>query len=323
MTNSIHPNILAAQEVLKELKLPKAQTNERAALTLLSLGRVGSNQTLKDARSDPYRTVDLIDFINAEYGKNYKPNTRESIRRQALHQFMQHYLITKNRDDLERSTTSGLTSYSLNEEILEILKTYPNTKWKNLAKNLLDNTTTLLHKHKERIAKTQVIVNLPNVAKSLRLSAGAHNQLHADIIHKFLPQFASEKTEILYIGDTASIDGTGGKFLYTNKDLFKKLNIENLIDEKLPDIIAFDPDTKWLYLIEAVTSHGPISEKRWQELKSMLSSCNVDPVFVTAFPSRTIFKKYAAEIAWETEVWLSENPEHMIHFNGDRFMGPH
>lgn len=323
MTNNIHPNILAAQEILKELRLPTAQTNERAALTLLALAGVGSKQTLKDAKSKLHRTVDLMDFMRVEYNKDYKANTRETIRRQTLHQFMQHYLVTKNRDDLERATNSGLTNYSLNKEILHILQLYSNREWKEQAKDLVTNTSMLLHKHKQRIAKSQVIVNLPNAAKSLRLSAGAHNQLHADIIHKFLPQFASKKTHILYIGDTASIDGTGGKHLYTDKRLFKKLNIENLIDEKLPDIVAFDPDTQWLYLIEAVTSHGPISEKRWQELKSMLSTCNVDPVFVTAFPNKTIFKKYAAEIAWETEVWLSENPEHMIHFNGDRFMGPH
>ncbi|MFS2517149.1 MULTISPECIES: BsuBI/PstI family type II restriction endonuclease [Parabacteroides] len=29
-----------------------------------------------------------------------------------------------------------------------------------------------------------------------------------------------------------------------------------------------------------------------------------------------------ADIAWETEVWIAENPGHMIHFNGDRFIGP-
>lgn len=323
MTNNIHKNILAAQEILKELDLPSAQTNERAALTLLSLAGVGSNQSLKDSKAELHRTVDLMEFMRIEYGKDYKANTREVIRRQTLHQFMQHYLVTKNRDDLERATNSGLTNYSLNEEILQVLKIYPNNGWKKLVKGLVNNTAMLMHKHKRRIAKSQVIVNLPNAAATLRLSAGAHNQLHADIVHKFLPQFASEKTQILYIGDTASIDGTGGKHLYTDKSLFKKLNIENLIDEKLPDIVAFDPDTQWLYLIEAVTSHGPISEKRWQELKSMLSSCNVDPVFITAFPNRAIFKKYAAEIAWETEVWISENPEHMIHFNGDRFMGPH
>lgn len=323
MTNEVHQNIQAAQEILIELNLPKTQTNERAALTLLALAEIGKNESFTNANARLHRTIDLMDFMRIEYGKDYKANSRETIRRQTLHQFMQHYLVTKNRDDLQRPTNSGLTNYSLNNEILQILKIYPNEEWKEKAQDLVSNTTRLLHKHKKRIARSQVIVNLPNAETIIRLSAGAHNQLHADIVHKFLPQFASENTQILYIGDTASIDGTGGKHLYTDKPLFEQLNIENLIDEKLPDIVAFDPDTQWLYLIEAVTSHGPISEKRWQELKSILSTCNVDPVFVTAFPNKTIFKKYAAEIAWETEVWLSENPEHMIHFNGDRFMGPH
>ena len=27
-------------------------------------------------------------------------------------------------------------------------------------------------------------------------------------------------------------------------------------------------------------------------------------------------------INWDTEVWIAELPEHMIHLNGDQFMGP-
>lgn len=323
MNQSMLDKISEAQEILKELGLPVAQQNERAALTLLALANVSPTAKWATCTSELHRTVDLMEFMKNSYQKDYQPNSRETIRRQTLHQFMQHSLVTKNRDDLSRATNSGLTNYSLNKEIIAILKKYPKPEWKTKASNFAKNSATLFKKHKKRVAKTQIPITLPNSAQVLKLSAGAHNQLHADIIHVFLPQFASEDIKILYIGDTASIDGTGGKHLHLDKKLFKELNIPELAHDKLPDVVAYDPQTKWLYLIEAVTSHGPISEKRWQELESMLQGCTVDPVYVTAFPDRATFRKYSADIAWETEVWLSENPEHMIHFNGDRFLGPH
>ena len=79
----------------------------------------------------------------------------------------------------------------------------------------------------------------------------------------------------------------------------------------------------WLYLVEAVTSHGPISPKRHAELIRMLAGSSAEFVFVTAFPSVAEFRKYAADIAWETEVWIADNPDHMIHFNGPKFLGPY
>ncbi|WP_283240947.1 BsuBI/PstI family type II restriction endonuclease, partial [Vibrio parahaemolyticus] len=93
--------------------------------------------------------------------------------------------------------------------------------------------------------------------------------------------------------------------------------------DKLPDVVVYDEKRQWLFLIEAVTSHGPVSPKRWLELEKALNGCSVGRVYVTAFPHRVEFRKNAADIAWETEVWIADNPDHMIHFNGDRFLGPH
>jgi hypothetical protein len=33
--------------------------------------------------------------------------------------------------------------------------------------------------------------------------------------------------------------------------------------------------------------------------------------------------RYLGEIAWETEVWVADAPSHLIHFNGERFLGPY
>ena len=92
--------------------------------------------------------------------------------------------------------------------------------------------------------------------------------------------------------------------------------------DKLPDIILYDEQRNWLFLIEAVTSHGPVSPKRHREIEEMLASCPALRVYVTTFLTFADYRKYAADIAWETEVWIAEAPDHLIHYNGHKFLGP-
>jgi adenine-specific DNA-methyltransferase len=106
-------------------------------------------------------------------------------------------------------------------------------------------------------------------------------------------------------------------------EFLESIGVPSMSHDKLPDVVVFDEKRNWLFLIEAVTSHGPVSPKRWVELEEVLATCKVGRVYVTAFPNRAEFRKNAADIAWETEVWIADNPDHMIHFNGDRFLGPH
>ncbi len=108
-----------------------------------------------------------------------------------------------------------------------------------------------------------------------------------------------------------------------DNDALSKLGIEITEHDKLPDIVLFDTARNWLFLIEAVTSHGPVNAKRYTEIEQMLTDCPAERIYVTAFSTRSDFRAHAAEIAWETEVWIAENPDHMIHFNGLKFLGPY
>ena len=83
------------------------------------------------------------------------------------------------------------------------------------------------------------------------------------------------------------------------------------------------PEKNWVVLIEAVTSHGPIGPKRHNELKDLFKMAKAGLVFVTAFLTRRTMTKYLSEIAWETEVWIAEVPSHIMHFNGERLLGPY
>ena len=132
----------------------------------------------------------------------------------------------------------------------------------------------------------------------------------------FAPRFAPGSI-VLYLGDTAE------KRLLVAADILKTLNIPEMNHDKLPDVVLWHKRRNWLLLVEAVTTHGPVSPKRHAELEAMLKECPAERVYVTAFTNFTGFKKYASEIVWESEVWIAEFPDHMIHFNGDKFLGPY
>lgn len=311
-----------AKIILKKLGLPAPQYNDRSGLIFLALANLKSSDTWEKAKAPLLTTVKIMDFMREEYNKDYKPNTRETVRRQTLHQFEQASIIERNRDDLSRATNSKDNNYSLNQEIIAILKEYPNGKWETKIKEFHKLVPSLKDIYDNKLSAVKVPIKLSSDEK-LFLSPGKHNQLHADIIHEFCPRFIGEKSKVLYIGDTASSRSEGGKLMFLEKEYLMKLGISPMSHDKLPDVVIFDEEKKWLFLIEAVTSHGPMSPKRHVELEKALKNCIVGKVYVTAFPDKSEFKKNAADIAWETEVWIANNPDHMIHFNGDRFLGPH
>lgn len=94
------------------------------------------------------------------------------------------------------------------------------------------------------------------------------------------------------------------------------------LHDKMPDVILYDADKKWLYFIEAVTSVGPMNPKRILELNELTKNLAIGKVYVTAFLDFKTYKRFVDDLAWDTEVWIAEAPDHMIHLNGDRFYGP-
>lgn len=259
-------------------------------------------------------TKGIMTFVNENYGKSYAPNTRETFRRQVLHQFVQARVVDYNPDNPSLPVNSPRAHYALTSEVLEVVKTYKTRNWKKSLKNFIENVGKLSAVYLKERELNQIPVEIQK-GKILKLSAGKHNVVQAAIVEQFAPRFANGGT-LLYLGDTAN------KNLYVDEKGLKDLGIPIDQHSKLPDVVIYDKKRKWLFLIEAVTSHGPVSPKRLLELEEFLKNCKVGKVYVTAFPDMTEFKKHSNNIAWETEVWLMEVPDHMIHFNGDRFMGP-
>lgn len=82
--------LIQAQQILVDLGMPKAQQNEISAYTLLALCGIKKSSKWPDAtRISVTITKGVMAFIKDNYGKDYAPNTRETFRRQVLHQFVQ------------------------------------------------------------------------------------------------------------------------------------------------------------------------------------------------------------------------------------------
>lgn len=301
-----------AQKILSSLGLPKAQCNEISALTLLALANIERKTLWAAAQAPRLRIHDILVFAETEYRKKYAENTRETVRRQVVHQFEQAQIIERNPDDPGLATNSPLSHYALTDEVLSLVRSFGSEEWSSRLAGVLAKRATLAEVYAGARQTHRVPVKTPD-GEVLSLSPGKHNKLEAAVVEEFAPRFAPGAF-LLYLGDAAK------KEFYLYKEMLTKLNVP--VDEhgKLPDIVLYHPETKRLFLVEAVTSHGPVSPKRHYELEQLLSDVDAIRIYVSAFPNFGEFKDHLGEIAWETEVWIQEIPDHLIHFNGDRFL---
>ena len=313
-TRTTMGKIEQAQEILETLGLPSAQQNEISALTLLALAQLSESTPWKNAKSESLRVHDILAEVKRRYGREYAENSRETIRRKVLHQFEQAGIVIRNLDDPERPTNSGLTNYVLSDSLVETLRSYGTSFWESNSKNFIEKQGRLLDVYQKAREQSKIPLQVGE-GKVYKLSPGRHNKLEAAIVEEFGPRFAPGST-LIYLGDTAR------KTLIFDKTTFAKLGIPASEHGKFPDIVLYDAKKKWLFLIEAVTTHGPISPKRHVELENLLEKSKAGKIYVTAFPDFRTYKKYANDIAWETEVWIAEMPSHLIHFNGDKLLGP-
>lgn len=307
--------INTALKILALLDLPRAQQNERSALCLLALLNLMPEKEWHEAENPLIGITPIMEFCSTFYQKKYAPNTRETFRRQTIHQFVDAGIVLYNPDNPTRPVNSPKALYQIAPDILGLIKTYDTSEWQNNLNTYLSNCQTLTEKY----AKARNLYKIPIVialGKEIYLSSGEHNELVKAIIEDFGPRFAPGG-ELVYVGDASN------KWSYFNENLLKDLGITIDSHGKMPDVVIYYSKRNWLLLIESVTSHGPIDSKRHNELKTLFSQSSAGLVYVTAFPSRIVMTRYLSQIAWESEVWIADNPTHLIHFNGIRFLGPY
>lgn len=303
------------KQLLISLNVPTKQQSSLCCLTLLAMANLKKDQPWYQATNDWIRIHDIILFLRDNYDVDYAENSRETIRKQAMHPFRTAALIEDNGE----ATNSPNYRYRITNEFLKVVQELrddeevctieDNPVLEDFQSN--HDSLTNLYASKKRMRKMPVKIN----NEEYTFSPGKHNELQKAIIEEFAPRFA-QNSECLYVGDTIKKD------LVKREEKLYDLGFEITLHDKMPDVVLYREDKNWIYFIESVTSVGPMDPKRILELKSMTKNVTAGTIFVTAFLDFNTFKKFSEQLAWETEVWIAEMPDHMIHLNGDKFIGP-
>ncbi|HEX5584050.1 BsuBI/PstI family type II restriction endonuclease [Gaiella sp.] len=315
MTPRQRRRVEEARQVLRDLNFDAERSNERSALVLLALLDLTDKRSWSEAREPRLRTVEIMDWLRAHYGKAYKPNTRETIRRQTLHQFVDAALVVLNPDEPRRPINSPKSCYQIEPRALELLGAFGKDAWDQLLRRHLSEVPGLRAQY-ARARELELIPVALADGTAIELTPGGQNVLLKQIVEDFCARW-TPGGHVLYIGDAGKDDPI------FDKDALLTLGVELDKHGKFPDLIIYLPDRNWLVLLEAAASHGPMDAKRHRELQTLFGSSTADLLYVSCFPSRAEMRKYLTDIAWETEVWCADNPSHLIHFNGERFLGPY
>ena len=298
-----------AKDILNQLKVPQKQQSDLCGYVILAMADIKKNDEWGNATNQWIRIHDVIRYIREFYGISYAENSRETFRKQAMHHFRNAAFI----EDNGKATNSPNYRYRLTDEMLSVVKSYQSVKWENERDNFLNSHNNLIdiYRSKKAMQKMPVKIN----GSDFSFSPGKHNHLQKLIIEEFAPRFA-ENSECLYVGDTIQKD------LVKNEERLKELGFEITLHDKMPDVVLYSEDKHWIYFIESVTSVGAMEPKRIKEIEEMTQRVSAGKIYVTAFLDFKTFKKFSESLAWETEVWIADMPDHMIHLNGDRFLGP-
>lgn len=289
--------------------MPKSQQADICCYVLLAMAGVKPDMQWDKATNDWMRIHDMIQFVNSFYGTTYAENSRETFRKQALHRFRTAALV----EDNGKATNSPNYRYRLTKEVLKMLRTLQTGEWQKSLNRFLKYHEKLVDIYASKKKMTMMPVQINGA--DFQFSTGKHNELQKAIIEEFAPRFAPG-CECLYVGDTIEKD------LVKNISKLTELGFKITLHDKMPDVVLYREDKNWIYFIESVTSVGPMDSKRILEITEMTNGVKAGKVFVTAFFDFKTYKKFAEELAWETEVWIAEMPDHMIHLNGDKFLGP-
>ena len=304
-----------ALEILRALEMPRGQLNERSALTLLALLDLRPAGNWDALRRPLVGITPIMEFVRQHYGREYAPNTRETFRRQTMHQFVEAGVALYNPDDPNRPVNSPLACYQISKDALQVIRAYGTHGWQRALADYLEEIGSLAAKWEMQRNMQMIPVKLDEDTE-IMLTPGTHSELIEQIIGQFAPRFAPGAT-VLYVGDT------GDKAGYFQEQQLAALGVTVDLHGKMPDVVLYLATNNWLILVESVTSHGPVDPKRHNELSDLFGGAKASLVYVTAFPDRTVMARYLRNISWETEVWCGDAPTHLIHFDGEKFLGPY
>jgi BsuBI/PstI restriction endonuclease domain/BsuBI/PstI restriction endonuclease HTH domain len=325
---SIESKIQEAQSLLSQAGLPlgkdELRSNRRQtrlALALLAVANVkpetpwAKSCVQGDGNNHALSTREIIEFWNTHYNESLSPGSYDDVRRKDLIWLVESHIVLRSATNPNASTNDPTRKYAISPDAKDLVQNYGTPEWKGVCSDFIAKHGEIGDKLERRRALAKLDVKLPD-GRELELTPGEHNQIQKLVIEKFLPVYGFD-SQVLYVGDSTN------KLLHKSEHELNQLGFFELAHDSLPDIIAFSKQKNWIYLIEAVHSSNPISKLRHAMLERLTKECTAPIVYVSAFLNRAAFKEWVTEISWETEVWIADAPDHLIHFNGDKFLGPH
>ena len=304
-----------SQDILRAFKFDRKRTNETSARTLLALAGLDESSTWADATNERMGVRYILDWMRGPLRHPIAENSRETIRRFVLHQFVDAGFCLYNDDDPARPTNSSKNNYRLNPEALLTIKLYGTPDFAPAVEEYLAEVGSLTVKYQAARDLARIPVTTPT-GEVFTLKGGGQNILIKEMVENFCAYFVPGG-EILYVGDADD------KLATFERDRLASLGV--VVDEhgKMPDLVVYQASSNWLFLMEAASTHGPVDHIRYSELSRMFADSSAGIIYVSCFPNRSVMRRFLADLAWETEVWLASDPTHMIHLNGDRFLGPY
>ena len=315
---SIHEE---ARRLLKLFEFDEKRTNGMAVRTLLSLLNLREGDTWDQATNNRIGVRGLMDWMRNNLDFPIAENSRETIRREVLHQFVAAAFCEHNDDDPDRPTNSSKNVYRVSPNALSVIRMYSgsdddtSSEFRIALEEYLAYAPSLVELQREERRIRKIPVRMPS-NEIAYINPGGQNKLIKSMVEEFCPRFVPGG-QVLYIGDADS------KTSNYNEESLSSLGINLDMHGKMPDLVVYQKDKNWLFLMEAVTTHGPVNPLRKKDLESLFGGSKAGIVYVSCFPNRQVLRSHLMDIAWETEVWLESDPTHMIHFNGSRFMGPY
>lgn len=301
--------------LLVALGFDHGQTNDRSARVLAALLHLAPETPWSDADNPRLGVRAIADWIRTYWDFDYAENSRESIRRFTLHQFIDAGLVVLNEDDPERATNSSLNNYRITPEALVLVRLWGTSAVEDALGAYLQRAPGLKEVYGAARNLARIPVTLPD-GSALTLGAGGQNVLLKTMVEDFCAYFVPGG-QVLYIGDADS------KLAVFDEVKLAGLGVTVNQHGKLPDLVVYQENKNWLFLMEAASSHGPVDAKRHRELSELFAEATAGLVFVSCFPNRAIMRRFLSDLAWETEVWNADEPTHLMHLNGSRFLGPY
>ena len=316
--STIDARLEEARVALLAMGLPKLTkrgetTRALAVLSCCGLKPATPWKLVQDVSDHSLTTRQIITFVNKHYGENIAAGSYDDVRRSWLKDPRNGNIVVINKPD--SSQNDPTRAWGLSPLAAEVLRHVGQPTWDSVLKGWFKNSGHLATQMQQIRNLNRTDVSLPG-GKVIQMGPGPHNELIKAIIEEFLPRYGYSPA-VLYVGDAET------RTIIKDEITLRKIGFFELNDGELPDVVAYSPSKNWLYFIEAVTSSGPISYSRREKFKLLLKDCKAELIFVTSFPDRQIMRKHLEDLAWETEVWLSSDPDHLMHLNGDKFLGPY